>query len=877
MKRLLIYLGFMLIAGVAVSGTFAQTSVGVMVLPFEAYAPEDLDYLKEELPKILGNQLKDSGASLVAPTAPVDARDTVALRESGKTAGADYVVWGSITWIGQRFSIDARLLDTYGDGPPKVFNTEGEGVENLSGSVSLLAGELSVDIFGLVRIADIRVEGNDRIETDAIRRAIRTQKGDIFSAKATTDDLKAVHRLGYFDDVRVDTLETAEGRALIFRVTEKATIRGIRIRGNDVYDDEAIRQSLTISTGAVLNLAKVRSSIDRIEEMYKEKNYHNVQVAYTVDPLENNQVNVVFDIEEGGKVRIKAIRFEGNKAYSDKALRKKIQTKEKGFFSWLTASGELDTEKLAQDVVIVQQFYQTQGYINARVSDPEIEFKEDWIEVTIKVAEGSRYQLGEVMVSGDLILPADDLKSQLEITDEEYFNRELLQKDVLKLTDLYGDDGYAYAEVRPNIDQDNENLTVDVDYRIEKGKLVYFDEIIIGGNTKTRDKVIRRQLKVYEQELYNGGELKNGVQRLHRLDYFQDIKVNTVRGGDDDRMTLKIDVEEKPTGMVSFGGGFSSVDNLFGVVSVEERNLFGRGQQLAVKSQLGGTSTRYDIRFTEPWLFDIPLSASLGSYKWEFEFDEYDKDSTGATLSFSYPVFRYTRASIGYEIDLTDIDITEPENVSRNIEQLEGENLKSSITGGLRYSTANDSFNPTKGSVYGITGEFAGLGGDIGFTKVSGETAWYIPLLENLTGVLKLKGGYVTESTGKVLPDYERFYLGGINSIRGVDRDDINPEEDSDSDDPALIGGDKFALANVELVFPISKEIGLMGVTFFDIGDVYDNDENIDPSTFVKTAGGGIRWFSPFGPLRVEYGFVVDAGETDASGGKFEFTMGRSF
>lgn len=729
MKRFCIFLSILLLTiGVfSIEALYAQQNATVMVLPFDVYASEELQYLREELPKILGDRLQDSGASIVAPELGATAGDEVLLRQVGRSAGSDYVIWGSITWIGQRFSIDVRMLDTFGNAPPQVFSEEGEGIETLSSRVSELTQRLKVDILGLVVVEGVRVEGNDRIETDAIQKVIRIQPGDIFSAKAVNEDLKSVHGLGYFDDVRVDTIDVPDGKTLIFRVKEKPTIRGIRVKGNDIYDDEAVRQSLTVGTGSVLNLTNVRSSIERIEELYEEKNYHNARIDYTVEPLDNNQVNLVFDINEGTKVRIKSIEFEGNEAYSDKKLRKIMETKEKGLFSWITSSGELDEERLAQDVVRVQQYYQSQGYINARVSEPTVVFEEDWIDVTLKVSEGERYRLGNVKISGDLIKSEEDLEKPLEITKSEYFNRELLQKDILSLQDVYGDEGFAYADVRPKIDQDNVNLKVNVDFAIEKGKLVYFDEIIIGGNTKTRDKVIRRQLRVYEQELFKGSELKNGIQRLHRLDYFQDIKVNTVRGESDDTMTLKIDVEEKPTGMVSFGGGFSSVDSLFGVVSVDERNLFGRGQLLGVKAQFGGSSTRYDVRFTEPWLFDIPLSGSISAYKWKYEFDEYDKDSIGSALSLGYPVFKHTRFTATYELDVTDIDITDRKRVSSNIKKLEGENLKSAISGLLRFDTTNDNFNPTRGQIYALTNEYAGFGGDIGYYKVSGETGWFIP------------------------------------------------------------------------------------------------------------------------------------------------------
>jgi outer membrane protein insertion porin family len=540
--------------------------------------------------------------------------------------------------------------------------------------------------------------------------------------------------------------------------------------------------------------------------------------------------------------------------------------------SFITSSGDLNQEQLIQDAAKLTAFYQNNGYVQARVGEPEVIFEEDGIVINIRLVEGPQFKVGTVAMAGDLIIAEDQLLATLKIGEEDFYNRDTLRLDVIELTDIYSDEGYAFADISPRIDEDPEKLAVNITFDINKGKQVYFEEIIISGNTKTRDKVIRRQLKVYEQELYSGRRLKSSVRNLYRLDFFEDIKINTIKGSGDDKMRLRIDVAEKRTGAFSFGAGYGNVENLFLTASVSEKNLFGRGQILALKGQLGTKTTRYTLSFTEPWFLDIPLSAGADVYNWAYDFSTYDKDSVGFKLRLGYPLFDFTRGNLTYTYDLADIHNVE-EDASNTIQRDQGENIKSSITGRIRYDSRDQLFNPTEGSMHNISYEFAGLGGNIGFNKIIGETAWYFPLLWKTIGVLHAKAGYAKELEGKSLPDYEKFYMVGIDALRGFERDDLSPR-DADGNE---IGGNKFVQINAEIRFPLVPEAGVFGVTFFDTGDIYANDEDIELNNLRESAGLGVRWLSPMGPVRLEYGWILDPKDTDGAAGNWEFSMASAF
>jgi outer membrane protein insertion porin family len=854
--------------------SFEKTKV--LIFPFEVFSDQDRSQLKDEIPSFVGKQLAEAGAEIAQLPDGVSYPEPIIkiehVRKLGLESGADQVIWGSLTWIGNKFSLDVKMQETFSEKAPEIFYQKGEGPADLSLRLQKLSEEISVKLFKQERVREVLVEGNNRIEADAVKRQIFTKTGDIFSAKSLSQDIKRVFDMGFFEDVRVESEDGADGKVIIFKVKEKSTVRLIKIKGNTVFKDDELRENLDIRTGSILNLFRINSNLERIETIYKEKNYHNVKVSYEIEELENNQADLTFIMDEGDKIRIRSIVFEGNDTYSDKKLKGLMKTSEKGFFSWLTSSGDLKKEDLNQDIARLQGFYQNNGFIQARVGEPQVDFMEDQISVTIKIDEGPQFKVGMVDMKGDLVLSQEQLMEKIQLTKETYYNREVVRNDVLAITDIYSDEGYAYANVSPLIEKNDETLTVDITYTIDKGPLVHFETILITGNTRTRDKVIRRELKVHEHETYSGQLLKQGVRNLFRLDYFEDVKVDTQKGSSDDSMILRVDVKEKPTGAFSFGGGYSSVENMFVIGTVSQRNLFGRGQILELKAALGGESTRYTLSFTEPWLFDMPLSAGFDLYDWKRDYDEYDKDARGGVIRFSYPIFNYTRVYTSYKYETAKIDEID-EDASKTIKELAGTNTESSISATIRYDSRDKLFNPTEGQNHSLTAQYSGLGGDIGFTKYTAELGAYFPLFWETVGFIHTEGGYIDDVSGKLLPDYEKFYLGGINSLRGFDwRDIYIPDEEG-----AKTGGYKYVQLNLEYIFPLVKKAGLVGVVFYDTGNVFGRDESVDFGNLRHSTGGGFRWYSPLGPIRLEYGHILDRKDTDEDSGQWEFSMGAAF
>ena len=710
--------------------------------------------------------------------------------------------------------------------------------------------------------------------------------------------MKSIYNMGYFDPehMSVEATDSPKGKIVTFKVKEKPTIKYIEFKGNNAIKTEKLEKNVDIHTGSILNIFNIRKNIQRIELQYQEKNYYSAKVSYETQEVGNNQVRLIFKIKEGEKVRIKSIKIVGNTAYSTKALKKLMKTSEKGFFSWLTSSGEYKKDMLDRDVAVLEAHYQNNGYIQVRVADPEIVTKGNWIYITIKLEEGPRYKMGKVDIAGDLIVSKEELLKKLQSPKEEYYDRDALRKDILALTDFYSDYGYASADADPRIRQHEDEKRVDVTFNITKGKPVYFERINISGNTKTRDKVIRRELKITEQGLYSGADLKKSVKNLNRLNFFEDVKVNDYKGSEDNTKIMKFDVKEKATGNFTFGAGYSSIEHVFFTSSISKSNLFGNGQALSVQAQVGSTTTQIMFNYVEPWLFDIPLTTSFSVYNWIQNYDYYDKESVGGSISASYPFFQEDLRLFGsYAYDrgtLSNIS----SDASSTISNLTGTNITSSITVGATYDTRDKIVNPTSGQNHLFSIEYAGLGGNIGFTKFTAEVGWYIPLFWRFVGFIHGVGGYIVENPDKLLPDYERYYLGGINSIRGFDWRGVHLYDSNG----AVVGGREMIQGNFELQLPIVPSAGVLALLFFDTGQVFDsnfyrdridtgatdangyeiytgvNPAGFDLSQLRQTVGGGIRWESPMGPIRIEYGYILNKKATDNTSA-FEFSMGAAF
>lgn len=895
----------------------AQEKPRVMILPFEINAEYDRNYLQSEILKILTDQIQKSGAEVISDKMLPGENDSE-IRSAGMKAGASYVISGSSTWSGEdQYKITAKILEVDSTGAPRSFSSEGKGGENLLPLVQELSRNLASVIIKQDKVAEIRVIGNKRIETDAIKRKIKTEPGDVFIPDRLSKDLSSIYSMGYFDDIRVTAKNTEKGKVVEFHIQETPTIREILITGSDAYDDEEIKKEMTIKPGSNFNVFKIKREVRRIESMFKEKDYHNVVVSYKIEPLENNQANLQIIIEQGEEVLVQKIEFQGNKMFSNEELQDlkmkqpgiegwvpfswlldeselgEMDTTEEGFFSFITGSGELKPETLSNDTAKLNAFYRNHGFMDVRIGEPEIDFRKDGIYIKIKVNEGSRFKVGSVDITGDLILPKEELLAQLKIQNEEYVNMGLLRKDILTLTDIYADQGYFYADIYPRPDKDAEKLVADITFVIKKGKPVYFEKIIISGNTNTRDKVIRRELPVVEQELYSGSELKRGIRNLNRLDFFEDVKVDTLKGSADDRMILKINAEDKPTGTFTFGAGYSSQDNLFGNVSVSERNLFGRGQILQVSAEVSENSNQYTTSFTEPWLFDIPLSASLALYKTYNDYDDYDRDRIGGSAGLGYPVFDYTRLSFTYVYEINEIN-DPSEDATDIIKELvgEGKTLTSKGITKLHFDTRDKVINTSEGWDNSLTVTYAGdvLQGDVAFIKYVLEAGYYLPLFWGTVGHAHTEGGYIGKNGKGWLPSYERFYLGGLNSLRGYDWRDVGPKRFNSLGNLSEVGGNKYVQFNLEYIFPLVKKAGLMGLVFYDMGNAFEDDlsdeyladgvddidDSFDLTNLRSSVGYGIRWYSPLGPLRLEYGHVLDRREGEKSG-RWEFTMGAGF
>lgn len=854
-----------------------------MVLPFDILSATDLSYLKTQIPWIIAGQLEKDGGVIVeydkSLLTGAEALSASKVREIGSAADADYVVWGSLVRVGKRISLDVKLIDVKAEEGPEYLYGEGDDIENLLSTVNGVAVSIGTRVFGFESISAIEVKGNERIETDAVLRVIKTKAGSRFQKAKLSDDLKNIFVMGYFEDIRIEAERSDKGTKVIFTVKEKPTVHKIKVKGNKALTSEKILKEVTITPGSILNSFKIKSNIQQIESLYIDKHYHNTKITYKTYPLENNQADLEFVIEEGDKVLIKTITFEGNISFEDKKLRKLMKTKKKGFFSWLTSSGVLDMADLNTDLVNIEAQYQKDGFIDAKVGEPKIEYQDKWIFVTIKIDEGPRYKTGELNITGDLIEPKEKLMEKLEISKEKYCNKEAIQKDVIALNDVYADQGYATARVSPRLLRNQNTMTADVTFDIQKNDLVYLDKIIIGGNVVTRDKVIRRQLQVHEKELFSGTKMKRSVRNLYRMDYFEDIKVDTQQGSEENTMNLMIDVKEKPTGTFTFGMGYSSQDKLFGTLAVAKRNLFGRDQTLNVQGEFGDKTNKYSLSFTEPWLFDIPLSAQVEFLKWQREYDYYDKDTLGGALKFGYPIFDYTRlyVSYSYEInEISDLDLAYTDIDTKTLYEY-GEYVSRGVTTTLHYDSRDRAYNAqaTQGWDNSISMEYTGgpFSGDISFTKYRLTLGRYHPLFEKLIGFVHGEGGYVKQNSDGWLPPYEKFFLGGMNSVRGFGYYDICLQNEEGYD----VGGNRYVQFNVELLRPMFGTEGFLGLLFYDTGNVYDGEEHVDFSDLRQSWGFGIRWFSPIGPIRFERGHIIDPRDGETRSGRWDFTMGGTF
>ena len=681
-------------------------------------------------------------------------------------------------------------------------------------------------------------------------------------------DIKAIYRMGYFDDVTAEVTDVPEGKVITFTVVEKPMITEIRITGNKALKRDEIEGVMTVRNRQTVNPEKLKADMEKIKALYDSKGFYNAEVSYAIEKSGVRDVAVIVSIVENEKLFIRNITFEGNRSFTTKELKNMMTTNEWSIFHFITDSGLLKKDQLKQDVGKINAFYLNNGFINAQVGEPEITHDREGITVKIPISEGKQFRVGQVAIGGDeLATPRAELLAKLQIKKKDFYDRDAIMRDMDYLTQVSNDEGYANADVIPRTEPQEKTQTVDVTYVITKRKPVYFNRIKITGNTKTRDKVIRRELSVVEGDLYSRTKLKDSYMALNRLRYFDEIDFQAEKGPDETLTDVSIHVKEKPTGMFSIGAGYSALDHAIISAQVSQQNLFGRGQTLSLKASLGASSTLYDLSFIEPWLFDMPLWSKFDLWNLYREYDSYKLDSKGFGATLGYPLWRYVTGYVGYRLSIDDVrDILD--TASTYIKRQAGQTTSSGVTLSVTRDTTDDAMFPSTGSKNTASVEYTGgpLLGDVSFTRLGLTSSWFYGLpLDTVFGV-RGRIGYMMGNEGKEVPVYERYYLGGINSLRGLR--EVGPRDPATGD---VIGGLTMLNFNFEYIFPLIKNAGMKGLVFFDTGNTWESGYNLGDMR--KTVGVGIRWYSPIGPLRLEWGYVLDQKERE-SPSRWEFTIG---
>lgn len=715
----------------------------------------------------------------------------------------------------------------------------------------------------LVKQIDIR--GSRKIDEATIRFKLRTKVGDPFSLEKTREDVKNLYRLGFYDDVAVDAEVFEGGLKVTFILTEKPTIREVKIRGNKQIATDKIKEKLALTEGGVYNPQAVSSNAERVRLFYEEEGYYQAKVVPQVAKIAEGDVAVTLQIDEGKKFEISSVRILGAKGVDERDIKERLGTKELFLFYFY---GTLKRDELQRDLDRVRAFYLDNGYLDVKVGEPEIRVIEAKrkLEVTIRVEEGPQYRVGEVKVTGNTVFATDDLLRLLQIAKRGVFSRETLQRDMLVVTDRYSERGYLFADVAPVINTDRVSHIVDVGLDISEGKQVFVERVEISGNTKTRDKVIRREIGLVEGDLFNSRVLARSRQNLTNLGYFEDVKVDTRRGTAEDRVDIDVAVKEKPTGSFSIGAGFSSIDGVLGAGSISQNNFLGLGQRISFSGQLGSNANRFVLRFQDPHILDTETSFDLSLYNQRLLFQDFtgfDQDSKGGSLTLARRILGELIGSVTYkyeEVEIFNVSqalIDDPNNIFIR----PGSTITGSVGVGLALDLRDNRRDPTRGftgtTSYQLAAKF--FGGQNEFNKLTFDLGYYHPLFWKAVGHIRGNLIVVEPFGDKPLPTQERVFLGGTNTVRGFRTYTLSPRDASGN----RIGGNKAIWFNNELLFPIYEALGIKGLLFIDAGNVYLEGETLSLD-LRPTAGAGIRVATPFGLVRVEIGFNLDrrAGES---------------
>jgi outer membrane protein insertion porin family len=734
------------------------------------------------------------------------------------------------------------------------------------------------------KVASVAIRGTKRIDATAIQGRLTMKAGDAYTGEAVRTQIRLIYEMGFYEDVRIETEPAPGGVAVTFVVREKPFITEIVFDGNENISDDKLKEKITIRNNSFLDQQQAKESAERIRSEYHDQGYYNVRVTPIVQGVEEDRKRLTFFIKEGQRARIKTVTLDGLTVFKKSDMLKNLATRE--WVPWygiitrlqlpsmFSDAGLLKRDELANDAERIRGNYLNKGYLNAQVSQPVVELTEDkkWFLVTFTIVEGDQYTVGEVGYRGNTLFEEEELASGQQIAKGEVFQISKLFDETKRIKDLYGTKGYAFAEADYGIAKDDQAKTASIVFTVKEGDLIRIRHINISGNDKTRDNVIRREIRVNEGEVIDTVSTQRSYQRLNNLNFFETVEI-TPQQIEPDKVDLNVKVKEKNTGQFSIGGGYSTLDKFTTIMDISEGNFLGKGQLVRLRGQLGQQRNLGLVTFREPYFQDRLVSLQGDLYRTRTNYTTYIEDKTGMSITAGHWFSEFTSGAFSpiYE-DIKIIDVQVGAPLSATSQQ--GTQSTTGFRSSLSRDTRDYHLDPRTGTRTTLNADLGSkaLGGTNNFYKLQFDTLKYTPLFWDTRHMIRFRYGIVEGIDGARIPLTELFYVGGINTMRGFVFGRAGPVTETGS----LLGAAQQVIVNNDFIFPISREAKLNGVIFFDYGQGIAENARLELLNLRQAAGVEARWISPFGPLRIAYGFNLDPRPQERKG-VFEFSVGSLF
>ena len=748
----------------------------------------------------------------------------------------------------------------------------------------LLGTSLSIITFPVIANAAtvnaIQVIGSERVEPSTVLTYLSLKRGDEVTQEALDEALKSLFATGLFADVQVS--ETAG--VVTVHVVENPIINEVAFEGNKELEDEKLQAEIQARSRQVFTRSSVQNDVARLYDIYQRNGRFSADIQPTIIKLDQNRVNLVFEITEGPLTEIESIRFIGNKRFDDEALRAVVASKEAHWYNILSSNDRFDEDRLAYDQELLRQFYLKEGYADFRIISSSSELSQDKTKffITMQVDEGNRYRVNDVRVNSQIRnLDPSALLSEMALRKGDWYNADKVKTSIDKVTKKLGDLQYAFVNVVPDVNRNKEAGTIDLLFNINETPRVYVERINIDGNVRTLDKVVRRQMQLAEGDPFNRSLLSKSEQKVKDLGYFSKVDVKTLPGSTPDKTVVDVNVEEQSTGEVSVGAGFSTADGPLADFHIREKNLLGKGQDLGFSATIAGARTEFDISFTEPYFLDRDLSAGVDLFhttKDQQDESSFDQKRTGGSLRMGYPMSENLRQTWKYRIENNEIDNVDAD-ASRYVKDQTGSRVTSAVSQRLDYTDVDSKIYPTDGYSAWLDTEIAGLGGDAEYVMGKLGAGYYYPVADGWVLSAVAETGIVSSYGDENVKINERFFLGGTN-LRGFEKAGLGPRDLATDDS---LGGNQFYRGTLELKFPVGlpDDMGVAGHAFTDAGSLWGIDDAatvdlVDESSLRLAAGVGLSWRSPMGPVRIDLAQPILKEDYDVDQ-IFRFSFGTQF